>query len=156
MAWHRDTVCPLYNFAYILHEEQRMKQTTVPVVGHYETLLLILAVAQLRYRSFPFLYNLSGRLSVFSLPFSPSPEAKLFNMVIFRQCWKVPWYQIKSLAWLWCPMLSDWEYIEYITAVLALPSMNGWNAMNPNSGKTRPPESFSPRNGLLIGFLQGL
>ncbi|KAJ5918166.1 hypothetical protein N7454_010541 [Penicillium verhagenii] len=51
---------------------------------------------------------------------------------------------------LWCPILGQWHDSESIVAAHLFAYMHGQVTMNAIFGKTKSPELFSPRNGLLI------
>jgi hypothetical protein len=52
--------------------------------------------------------------------------------------------------WLWDPIMGDYIQEEDVQAAHLFPYMNGQDTMDAIFGKKRPPELFSPRNGLLL------
>jgi len=55
-----------------------------------------------------------------------------------------------SEDWLWCPVLGDWCMSDYVVAAHLFAYMHGQATMDAIFGARRPPELFSPRNGMLI------
>lgn len=51
---------------------------------------------------------------------------------------------------LWCPVMGNWFDEDFMQAAHLFPHMHGQEVMDTIFGKKRPPELFSPRNGLLV------
>jgi HNH endonuclease len=55
--------------------------------------------------------------------------------------------------WLWCPILGEWLHSKHTTAAHLFAYMHGQDTMDAIFGKTKTPELFSARNGLLVSSL---
>jgi hypothetical protein len=55
--------------------------------------------------------------------------------------------------WLWCPILGEWFLRKQMTAAHLFAYMHGQETMDSIFGKTKTPELFSPKNGLIISSL---
>ncbi|KXG52810.1 uncharacterized protein PGRI_080660 [Penicillium griseofulvum] len=51
---------------------------------------------------------------------------------------------------LWCPVLGDWRDSEDVVAAHLFAYMHGQTTMDAIFGKTKTPELFSPRNGVMV------